>query len=111
MVQPQVNIPPPPYSYLEEVVAVEAPLRKNNRVHFRLDNDEYDRVKRNSKEKGYLKVSDYFRSLALEHDKFMQEKLFLIDNNVKKILELLEKSNPAFSKGLSRKSKVNQLKI
>lgn len=63
-----------------------------NRIHFRLTNDEYDKLKQNLKAKGYSRVSDYLRYLALEHDRFMQAKVFQIDQNVRKILELVEKT-------------------
>jgi len=64
---------------------------QNNRINFRMNNDDYDTVKRNAKAKGYSRISDYLRSLALEHDRYTQEKIFQIDKNVKKLLEMLGK--------------------
>ncbi|MDP3639592.1 MAG: hypothetical protein Q8R53_00105 [Nanoarchaeota archaeon] len=64
---------------------------KLNRVYLRLANDEYERVKINSRVKGFSHVSEYLRSVALEQDAFFQEKVIQIDRNVKKILELVEK--------------------
>ncbi|MBI1968405.1 hypothetical protein HYS49_00700 [Candidatus Woesearchaeota archaeon] len=75
----------------EEVVAVEVTVPRNHRIHFRLNKEECERVKLNSQNRGFVKISDYLRSLALEHDIVMQEKLFQIDRNVKKVLELVEK--------------------
>ena len=65
-------------------------MPKNNRFHFRMDNDEYNKVKLNLKAKGYTQISDYLRSLALEHDILIQERILRIDKNARRILELLE---------------------
>ncbi|MBI4147631.1 hypothetical protein HY494_03190 [Candidatus Woesearchaeota archaeon] len=66
-------------------------MQKINRIYLRLANEEYDQVKLKTQNKGFAHVSEYLRSLAIEHEDFLHQKIIEIDRNLKKILELLEK--------------------
>ena len=65
-------------------------MQKINRIYLRLANEEYEQVKVKTQNKGFAHVSEYLRSLAVEHEDFLHQKVVEIDKNIKKILALLE---------------------
>ena len=66
-------------------------MSNNRRIDFRVSRNDYERIINNAQAKGYATVSAYLRSIALEKDLFLESKVIETNNNVKKILQLLEK--------------------
>jgi len=66
-------------------------MSNTRRIDFRVSRNDYERIINNAQAKGYSTISAYLRSIALDKDIFLESKVLETNNNVKKILQVLEK--------------------
>lgn len=59
-------------------------MRKNKRIHFRITTQQHERLKNLAEAKGFTKISEYLRYVALEKDLEFEEKFNMMFNIITK---------------------------
>ncbi len=65
-------------------------MPKNVKVQFRVTKNQHQRLHNNAQAKGFQSASSYLRSLALGNDLFTEKTIRETNDNVRKILQILQ---------------------
>lgn len=60
---------------------------RNHTFRFRVTKSQFERIKNQAEEKGYVHVASYLRDLALERNNLIETKIIETNELVKQILE------------------------
>ena len=61
----------------------------NHVCRFNVDKNQFEKIRQEAKEKGYLRLAPYFRDLIINRNEFIEFKIIETNQLVKKILERL----------------------
>jgi hypothetical protein len=67
-------------------------MPKNRRIHFRITEPQYARIKANAEAEGYITIAAYLRYLALEHDLLIDKKIIQMSRQIQDMHGILSKA-------------------
>lgn len=65
-------------------------MAKVHMVKFRVTSRQFDKLKSDAQVRGYVYLAAYLRDVVLRRNSFIESKILESNDNVKKVLELLE---------------------